>query len=68
MANRIVYYSCRRCDRRTGHTKQSVNHLLHLVLSVFTAGLWLPVWFVLVVLSGMNPAYCVVCGTKKGRL
>ena len=25
---------------------QKVSHILHLIFSVLTAGLWLPVWFV----------------------
>lgn len=27
--------------------RKRVNHLLHLVLTIFTFGLWLPVWIVL---------------------
>ena len=30
----------------------SVNHSLHLLLSVFTLGLWLPVWLVVALVSG----------------
>ena len=31
-----------------------VNHLLHLVLSILTGGLWLLVWIVLVLTGGEN--------------
>jgi hypothetical protein len=30
------------------------NHILHLLLSVITAGLWLPVWFVMAVTTKPN--------------
>ena len=29
-----------------------VNHILHLLLSVFTFGLWLPVWLLVALVSG----------------
>ena len=29
-----------------------VNHILHLLLSVFTLGLWLPVWLLVALVSG----------------
>jgi len=41
--------------RRTGYTAETrtrqgmttSQHILHLLISVFTFGLWLPVWFIL---------------------
>lgn len=41
------------------------NHLLHLILSVVTGGLWLIVWF----LVAMNdkPYRCPICGQKTLR-
>ena len=35
-------------------TGAPVNHILHLLLAVFTCGLWLPVWVLLVVLGGVK--------------
>lgn len=34
-----------------GHPPQPhvVNHVMHLVVTVFTLGLWLPVWFIITV-------------------
>lgn len=32
------------------------NHILHLLLSVITGGLWLPVWFMLSVASRLKRA------------
>lgn len=28
-----------------------VNHLLHLVLSLFTVGFWVPVWFIVMIIT-----------------
>lgn len=30
-----------------GHPRKRVNHILHLILTVLTAGLWLPVWIII---------------------
>lgn len=43
MTDNTQYLIAKRADHRTAH-------LLHLVLSVITAGLWVPVW-ILVTLS-----------------
>ena len=32
-----------------GRSKPKTNHVLHLLLSVFTLGLWLPVWLIIAV-------------------
>lgn len=31
---------------RISETKKKTNHVFHLLMSVFTLGLWLPVWFI----------------------
>ncbi|WP_295649745.1 hypothetical protein [uncultured Dietzia sp.] len=31
------------------HNSRRVNHALHLVLTLLTAGLWLPVWIILAI-------------------
>ena len=33
------------------------NHILHLLLSIFTAGLWLPVWLVVALRNKQKPIY-----------
>lgn len=33
------------------------NHLLHLVLSILTGGLWLPVWFILSILNSLKRSH-----------
>ncbi|QIG68732.1 hypothetical protein EVB67_082 [Rhizobium phage RHph_TM3_3_14B] len=43
--------------------RQTPNHVLHLLLSVFSAGFWIPVWLVVTLLAG--GAYkCPRCGAR----
>jgi hypothetical protein len=35
-------------------TGEPVNHALHVLLSIFTCGLWLPVWLLLIALGGVK--------------
>ena len=35
-------------------TGAPVNHILHLLLAVFTCGLWLPIWLLLIALGGVK--------------
>jgi cytochrome c biogenesis protein CcdA len=43
--------------------RQTPNHVLHLLLSIFTAGFWIPVWIVVAIFT--SGAYrCPRCGAK----
>jgi len=54
---------CKTCGKQTLHTKETPNHILHLLLSVFTLGLWLLVWLALVLISSGKRPRCSVCGS-----
>lgn len=41
---------------------QVPDHGMHLILSVITAGLWLPVWAFLAVSAAAGPWICLECG------
>jgi hypothetical protein len=43
---------CRNCKAQVMVTKPGVNHLLHLILRILTAGLWLLVWIPLTLFGG----------------
>lgn len=43
--------------------KQTPNHVLHLLLSVVTAGFWIPIW-ILIILFGGGPYKCPSCGAR----
>ena len=38
---------CRDCQRRTLAVWQRQHYALHLALTMFTCGAWLPFWFIL---------------------
>lgn len=58
---------CATCRRQTLHTKERINHVLHLILSVLTAGIWaLFVWLPLGMKNSASRTRCSVCGSKPG--
>lgn len=54
---------CKTCGKQTLHTKQTPNHILHLLLSLVTLGLWLIVWLIIVVANSGKRPRCSVCGS-----
>lgn len=53
---------CRACNRKTLHQRPKSSDLVHLVMTVLTVGLWLPIW-VLAALGGLFSAWrCQLCG------
>lgn len=61
MATQALSLFCARCAAETGHTKPTTNHVLHLLVSIFTAGLWVIPWIVISVMNNA-PARCSHCG------
>lgn len=59
---------CRHCGTMTLHEldPSHVNHVLHLLVSVFLLGLWLPVWFLLSVFAPDRKVRCLTCGQILG--
>lgn len=56
---------CVNCDCRTVHEKNNVSHVLHLILSLVTFGLWVIVWVFVVVQNSSVPWICRDCGHQK---
>lgn len=52
---------CPECDRRVRVVADTPNHILHLLLTVFTVGAWLLVWIIFCLFSGTYR--CSRCGT-----
>ena len=44
--------------------KPSPTHVLHLLLSLVTVGMWLPVWLVVAFAADKSPALCPRCGAR----
>ena len=62
MARDFFYQHCPNCDQVQPHNTTKVNHILHLLLTIFTAGLWLIVWLGVSVTFGKRKATCAGCG------
>lgn len=62
MAQKQEMRDCRECGRKTLHLRQSANHVLHLLLTLVTFGVWGVVWFLLAL--SPSPPVCTGCGSK----
>ena len=60
MEIRSIY--CRNCGKQVRAIRQEPNHILHLLITVFTLGFWLPVWFLVIVVGVMTRWRCQECG------
>lgn len=54
---------CPEQDKMVLAEKQTPNHILHVILSVITAGLWLVVWLIIGIMSASGSYYCPECGS-----
>lgn len=61
MAGKIARRFCHVCRDMVRAEWSGCNHVLHLLLSLVTFGLWLPVWFGS---SLSNGFYCGQCGAR----
>lgn len=62
MAMKTAAIFCNHCNaQRLAHGAEP-NHILHLLLAVPTAGLWLLVWLMLA--TTRHPYFCSHCGEK----
>lgn len=57
---------CPDCDRTVRAERRPVNHVLHLLATVFLCGLWLPVWILVALGLGREPYRCPECGYAMG--
>jgi hypothetical protein len=63
----MVMKPCKVCATQTMHTQPSTSHVVHLILSLLTWGVWLIVWFIVANDNNSN-AQCTQCGAKRGIL
>ncbi len=54
---------CRYCGKPTLHLEEKPNHILHLLLTIVTMGVWLIVWVLLGMSSRLSSSTCTVCGS-----
>ena len=54
---------CKTCGENRLAVRTTPNHVLHLILTILTAGLWAIVWVIVSVVSAGN-FRCSQCGSK----
>jgi len=57
---------CGNCQKQVLIRRKGTNHLLHLILTLLTGGLWAIVWVICAI--KVNGWRCSQCGEKAGRL
>jgi hypothetical protein len=61
---------CDNCGKETIFVENRRNHILHAILSIFTAGFWLIIWLCLIIFKDKK-TQCKTCGApslKKHKL
>jgi hypothetical protein len=60
---------CNICNRVTVHIRNDIspNHVLHLLLSIVTMGLWLPIWLLLCIfnIGSEGLPICSICAGER---
>jgi hypothetical protein len=54
---------CKYCKKQVLARAKSANHILHFFLTVFTAGLWIPIW-IFCSLNTYGRLRCTQCGQR----
>lgn len=54
---------CWNCKKRVAVYRRGTNHVVHLILSIFTCGLWLIIWLLSSIKIGGWK--CGECGSKS---
>lgn len=62
MSVHTIRRTCSTCGQKRPFQKQGVNHVLHLILTIITVGVWVVVWILLALMNGFTPYRCSVCG------
>jgi len=54
---------CKDEQRYVLATRQTPNHILHLLLALVTVGIWIIPWFFISLSSNLKPYRCPTCGS-----
>lgn len=61
----VIRRHCPTCQQPRPFQREGPNHILHLILTLITAGLWLFVWIFLVIANKAKAHRCQFCGGTK---
>lgn len=67
MADKQASQFCYVCDQQRLFQKPRINHVLHLILTLVTVGLWGIVWIILGISNSAKPLRCTACGSAMGQ-
>lgn len=62
MSSQYSTKACKHCKGEVRAERFIPNHILHLLLTVFTAGLWIPIWIILAI--KVDDWRCCKCSGK----
>lgn len=62
MSNITTRRFCSTCEQSRLFEKRGPNHVLHLLLSIVTGGLWIPAWILVSMGNTGVPYRCRECG------
>lgn len=65
MATNQVMHYCKCCKGMRMHLQPSTSHVLHLLMSLLTLGIWIIVW-ALSAMANASQKTCSVCGKVAG--
>jgi hypothetical protein len=65
MAFRQTQLSCKDCERKTLHQKEILSGSMGCLLTVVTAGIFLPFWLLSDLLGMAKPWICQSCGRSR---
>lgn len=51
---------CKICGTKTKHSRKGTSHILHLLLSILSAGVWIPIWILAAIFK--DHWQCDTCG------
>lgn len=69
MSTQTSRKNCSICGTKTKHERSvsSPSHLLHFIITIITAGAWLPIWVLIALFGGSKGAWaCTKCGGDLG--
>jgi len=58
---------CHNCNTQRMFIRDGPNHILHLIITILTGGLWLVGWLISVLPSRSNPYRCTRCGMTSTK-
>lgn len=57
---------CQYCQEQVLVTRETPNHVLHFLITIFTCGLWIFAWAFVAIVRSFDPWLCTRCGQRVG--